>query len=132
MFIRKLQDIIQSNNVVKDPNGSWESRRLILAKDNMGFSLHDTIIYAHKSMTLHYKNHLEAVYCIEGKGSVTELNSGKVNQISKGVLYALDKHDKHILAACDNMRIICIFNPALHGNEVHDNEGSYPLAEIEH
>ena len=44
-------------------------------------------------------------------------------------IYALDKHDKHILRAKTDMRLICVFHPALTGEEVHDADGSYPLSE---
>ena len=37
-----------------------------------------------------------------------------------------NKHDRHILRAAKTMRLICIFNPALTGKEVHDENGGYP------
>ena len=41
-------------------------------------------------------------------------------------MYALDKHDKHILRANTEMRLVCVFNPPLKGKEVHDSSGAYP------
>ena len=47
---------------------------------------------------LEYKNHLEACYCIEGSGSVIEMD-GTEHEIVVGTMYALDKHDAHYLLA---------------------------------
>lgn len=43
-------------------------------------------------------------------------------------MYALDKHDKHILRANDKPMIMaCVFNPPVTGKEVHQEDGSYAL-----
>ena len=44
MIIRKLQDIRKSDRNVKSKG--WESARLLLKDDNMGFSFHVTTMYA--------------------------------------------------------------------------------------
>src|SRR3546814_2374691 len=75
----------------------WDSVRLLLKGDAMGFSFHITTIYQGAELPMHYKNHLEAVYCISGEGSIENCASGEVHEIQPGVLYALDKHDRHIL-----------------------------------
>lgn len=47
---------------------------------------------------------------------------------SNGIFYALDNNDKHVLKGGDeDMRLICVFNPPLIGNEIHDKDGSYEL-----
>jgi L-ectoine synthase len=38
----------------------------------------------------------------------------------------LDHHEAHILRATTDLRIICVFTPALTGQEKHDASGSYP------
>jgi L-ectoine synthase len=106
---------------------TWRSRRLLLAGDRMGFSLHDTIIRAGTSTPMQYRNHLEAVYCVGGKGSITLTATGEVFPIEDGTVYALDQHDQHVLHAETELRLVCVFRPALIGNEVHDADGSYPL-----
>jgi L-ectoine synthase len=106
---------------------TWTSRRLLLAGDGMGFSLHDTIIEAGTSTTMWYRNHLEAVYCIEGEGSIEELDTGRVHRIEPGTVYALDAHDRHTLRAETRMRLVCVFNPPCTGQETHDEHGAYPL-----
>jgi L-ectoine synthase len=92
----------------------------------MGFSLHDTLIHPHKPLHLHYKHHLEAVYCIEGKAMILDLATGEEHQLRPGVVYALDNNDKHILTAFELSRFVCVFNPPVTGREVHDETGAYP------
>ena len=96
----------------------------------MGFSFHETIIRAGTETPIWYKNHLESVYCIAGNGSIEDLATGEVHQLEAGVLYALDKHDRHILrGGTEDMKMMCVFNPPLRGDEVHNEEGAYELHE---
>ncbi len=127
MIVRTLEEVIGTENEVKADN--WVSRRLLLKDDNMGFSYHDTIIYAGTETHIWYKNHLEAVYCVAGEGEIETISDGKVYPIKDGTMYALDKNDEHYLRATKNMRMICVFNPPLTGGETHDEEGVYPLVE---
>ncbi len=126
MIVRDIQDIIGSDREVVTE--SWTSRRILLKNDNMGFSFHETIIPAGAEMQLWYKNHLEAVYCVAGNGSIEDLATGEVHAIKDGVLYALNEHDRHILrGGTEDMRLICTFNPPVTGRETHDSDGSYEL-----
>ncbi len=125
MIVRTLEEILNTDRDVKADN--WSSRRLLLKKDGMGFSLHDTIVYGGKKTLIWYQNHLEAVYCLEGEGRIETLDDGKVYELKPGVLYALDKHDRHLLTTDTDMRFLCVFSPALTGQEVHDADGVYPL-----
>jgi len=127
MIVRRLEDIIGTEHDVDAP--TWNSRRLLLRKDGMGFSFNDTIIKAGTETFIWYANHLEAVYCIEGDGEIETLADGKIYQIGPGTLYALDEHDKHLLRARTDLRMMCVFNPPLTGREVHDENGVYPLIE---
>ncbi len=129
MIVRHLQEVIGTERDVAAENGNWVSRRLLLRHEEMGFSLHDTTIYAGTETFIHYKNHLEAVYCVAGEGEIEDLESGEIHQISDGSMYALNGHERHYLRARKDMRMICVFNPALTGSEVHDREGVYPLIE---
>lgn len=124
--------IIRDYNKAKDSNRSvsaegWTSVRLLLKDDAMGFSFHITTIHTGAELPMHYKNHLESVYCVSGKGSIEDLETGEVTDIRPGVMYALDKHDRHILRAEKEMQMACVFNPPLTGKEVHDASGAYPL-----
>ncbi|HEY9034942.1 MAG TPA: ectoine synthase [Pseudomonadales bacterium] len=124
MIVRNLHDARNSNRRIVS-NG-WESTRLLLKNDNMGFSFHITNIYRDAELPLHYQNHLESVYCISGHGEIEDLADGKRYPITPGTLYILDQHDKHILRAFSEMEMACVFNPPLHGKEVHNADGSYP------
>ena len=125
MIIRELQKASQSERRVVAEN--WESTRLLLKSDNMGFSFHITTIYAGTATRMWYQNHLEAVYCISGNGQIESLEDGTVHPITPGTLYALDKHDRHVLRASSELKLACVFTPPLNGKEVHDQSGAYPL-----
>ena len=128
MIVKTLNAVINTQSDVN--TDTWNSRRLLLKKDGLGFSLNDTIIKKDTETVIWYKNHMEAVYCISGEGEIELAGSGKVYPIKPGTLYALDGHEKHFLRAIgSDMRMICVFNPPLTGREVHDEEGAYPIIE---
>lgn len=124
MIVRDLKTAQASDRRIVSEG--WESTRLILKNDKMGFSFHITTIYEGANLHLHYQNHLESVYCVSGEGEIEDLADGKVYPIQAGTIYVLDKHDKHILRAKTEMQMACVFNPPLHGKEVHDASGAYP------
>lgn len=125
MIVRNLFEAEKTERRVVAQN--WESTRLLLKSDGMGFSMHVTTIYPGTITPMWYQNHLEAVLCIEGEGEVETTEDGKVYPIRPGVIYALDQHDKHVLRANTKMRMVCVFNPPVVGKEVHDRNGAYPL-----
>lgn len=125
MIVRNLDDARKNGRLVV--SDGWDSTRLLLKNDNMGFSFHITTIFENAELHLHYQNHLESVYCISGEGSVETVEDGKVYEIVPGTIYVLDKNDKHILRARTEMQMACVFNPPLHGKEVHNAEGAYEL-----
>jgi len=129
MIVRRREDLQGTEREVRPGNGHWTSRRLLLRSDGVGFSLHDTTIHAGTETYIWYKNHLEAVYCVAGSGEIEDLETGEIHPIRDGTLYALNGHERHYLRAHEEMRMICVFNPALTGSEVHDREGAYPLIE---
>ncbi len=126
MIVRDLNEAEKTDRRVVAEN--WESTRLVLKNDGMGFSFHVTTIYAGTETHIWYQNHLEAVYCISGEGEVETLDNGKIHEIKPGVIYVLDKHDNHLLRARSELKLACVFNPPLVGDEVHDKNGVYPLA----
>jgi L-ectoine synthase len=125
MIIRDLHKARATERNVES-NG-WTSTRLLLRDDAMGFSFHITTIHKGAELPMHYKNHLESVYCVSGEGEIEDLATGEVHPIRPGVMYALDKNDRHILRAREEMQMACVFNPPLTGAEVHDETGAYPL-----
>jgi len=131
MIVRNLDEIIGTERDIKARNGNWESRRLVLNNDAVGFSLHDTIIHAGTETPLWYKHHIEAVYCVEGEGQIETVDDGKVYPIKDGTVYLLNGNEKHLLRATKTMRMVCVFNPPVTGSEIHDEDGAYrPGAEL--
>lgn len=131
MIIRNLAQASNSSRKIVSPDGNWESVRMLLKEDKMGFSFHITTIFAGADFCMHYQNHLESVYCMSGTGSVTNIATGETHPIAAGTLYILDKHDEHILKASTEMKMACVFNPPLIGNEVHNAQGAYELTAAE-
>jgi len=129
MIVRTLQEVVGTDDDVSAPG--WNSRRLLLAKHGMGFSMHDTLIEAGAELDLWYKNHLEAVYCIEGEGELESRVTGQKWPIAPGTIYALNENDKHTLRATTQLRMVCTFNPPVTGREVHDADGAYALPDGE-
>ena len=92
----------------------------------MGFSLHDTLVEAGAEMEMEYRHHLEACYVLEGEAEVEDLASGERHTLRPGTVYALDRHDRHVMRVASDLRLVCVFNPALTGAETHDDSGSFP------
>ncbi len=127
MIVRTLQEANKTKRRIVSPDGNWESTRLLLQPDNMGFSFHITTIYKGADFNMHYQNHLESVYCISGEGEVETRDDNVRYPIRPGTIYVLDKHDRHTLRAFEEMKLACVFNPPLNGTEVHNAEGAYEL-----
>ncbi len=125
MIVRNLEVVRQNENEIKSEG--WISRRYLLKEDGMGFSFHETVIEKGAHLKMWYKNHLEAVFCVKGEGILTDLSTGEKYTIKPGTMYALNKHDKHILEGKTEMIMMCVFNPPLNGKETHDKDGSYKI-----
>jgi L-ectoine synthase len=105
----------------------FESIRFILADDNMGFSLHKTIIPKGGPYHWHYKNHKEACFCIKGEGELVNLSNGNRFIIAPDMVYILNEHDNHTFEAFEDVELISVFNPPVKGNEIHKEDGSYEI-----
>ncbi len=99
MIVRDFNRIVEDDPARVVSDAQWTSVRMLLADDGMGFSFHITTLEAGSEHTFEYKNHFESVYCMKGKGSITDLATGETHEITPGVMYALDKHDRHTLRA---------------------------------
>lgn len=122
MIVKTRENVIGTKGEAR--GDQWHSLRLLHEEDGMGVTLTDTILEPGFEMDLWQKNHLEACYCLEGQGTVEELDSGTVHEVKAGTLYAMNDHDRHRIHAKSRMRIVCTFFPALTGHEVHDADGS--------
>jgi L-ectoine synthase len=125
MIVRSLNEIIGTEREVKGP--AWTSRRLVLAKEKVGFSFNDTVVPAGTEIKMWYANHIEAVYVIEGQGELIDDETGEKHRLEPGVMYLADAHQRHTLRAHTRFRAVCVFNPPLTGREVHDENGVFPL-----
>ena len=76
---------------------------------------------------MHYINHLESVYCISGHGEIIDLKNDQAFEITPGTLYALNDNDEHILSCDNEMKLACVFNPPIKGDEVHNKQGAYEI-----
>jgi L-ectoine synthase len=113
--------IVRDLSTVKTVDwGNGLSRRFLLAVDGVGYTVTDTIVRAGTISKLEYRRHIESCYCISGRGEVIDA-SGKSYIIKPGMLYALDKNDSHLLIASpdEDLRLVCVFSPALKGDERH-------------
>ena len=125
MIVRTLDDITGTDADVSTPN--WRSKRIVLAKDKVGFSVHETIVKAGTVNDFWYANHYEAVFIVEGEGEITDTATGETHQLRPGSMYLLNDNDKHQLRPKTDIRAFCVFNPPVTGREVHDENGVYPL-----
>ncbi len=124
MIVMTAKDVEGTPRAANGPG--WTSARLIVKDDGMGYSVHETMVAEGSELHLEYKNHLETNYCFAGEGEVVDVNTNITYPLRPGTLYALDKHDKHILRATKgDLRLVCIFSPPLAGDETHDASGSY-------
>ncbi len=126
MIVRTLEDVKQ-RGAYGEKAGVWTSTRYLLKDDGVGFTMTQTTFAAGQSLEMEYKNHIEANLIIEGQARVTDVASGEVYELGPGDIYTLDKYDRHILEAVSDLRLVCVFTPALTGQETHDADGSYPL-----
>lgn len=128
MIVKYLDDVLGNAAHVK--GDGFESRRLLLAADGLGYSLHDTVVEPGSEQVLEYRHHVESNYCIAGSGEVENVATGEVFALRPGALYVLDRHERHVIRAGEEgLRFVCIFTPALAGDETHDADGSYRAPE---
>lgn len=123
MKIKRINQLFETDREVKGEG--FISIRPIVESDGMGFSVHKTIIPTGGPYHWHYTKHLEACYCIKGKGILTNLETGEKHLITPDVIYALDNHDDHTFEAVTDVVLISIFNPPVKGGEIHKEDGSY-------
>src|SRR5690606_22291482 len=121
MIVRTIDEITDTDADIKSEN--WRSKRIVLAKEGVGFSVHETTLYAGTVNQFWYANHIEAVFIVEGEGEITDLATGETHQLAPGSLYLLNNHDKHEVRPRTQMRTVCVFNPPITGRETHDENG---------
>ncbi|MDO5662721.1 MAG: ectoine synthase, partial [Brachybacterium sp.] len=113
MLVRTLDEITDTDQDIQSEN--WRSKRIVLAKEGVGFSVHETTLYAGTESYFWYANHIEAVFITHGKGEIEDLATGEVHPLAPGTLYLLNDHDKHRVRVEEEIRCVCVFNPPVTG-----------------
>ena len=90
---------------VKSASGTWESKRIVLARERVGFSLHETTLYAGTETSMWYANHVEAVVCVEGEAELTDQETGRSYTITPGTMYLLDGHERLAGQAIEHVEV---------------------------
>ena len=130
MIVRTTKEITDTERDVEAENGNWRSKRIVLGGDKVGFSFHETTIKAGSVNEFHYANHVEAVWLVEGTGTLTDRETGEVYPLGPGTMYLLDGNERHTVTADTELRMLCVFNPPVVGTETHDENGVYPLVTV--
>lgn len=116
---------LDSSRIVKCKNDGFTSNRILTKADGMGYTMTKTVVHPGIKQFWHYKHHLESCYCVSGTGKLTNARTDEVFDIKPDVTYVLDNHDPHYFEAEEEVVLICVFNPPLVGDELHDEEGTY-------
>ena len=117
---------LPADRVVQCPKGGFTSNRLVVEADGMGYSMTKTVIHPGKPHRWHYQHHLETCYCVSGKGLLINEATKEYFAIGPDSTYILDNHDAHTFEALEETILICVFNPPLIGDELHDENDTYP------
>jgi len=117
--------VVDSKNIKPVNFTGGKSKRVVVKSHNVGFGICETHVSKGGPYHWHYKNHLEACYCVSGIGFLTNLANDMCYKITEGVTYILDKNDDHLFEAITDVVLISVFNPPLIGDETHDSEGNY-------
>ncbi|HTK67387.1 MAG TPA: ectoine synthase [Pseudonocardia sp.] len=125
MIVRTIEEITDTERDIKTPN--WRSKRIVLANDGVGFSVHETILNAGSVNDFWYANHIEAVFITKGEAELYDKDNDKTYQLGPGSIYVLSGNEKHQLRPKTDLHTVCVFNPPVTGREVHDENGVYPL-----
>jgi L-ectoine synthase len=125
VIVRTLEEITDTERDVKTEH--WRSKRIVLAGDGVGFSLHETVLEAGSINDFWYAHHIEAVWVIDGEGELYDKDNDVTYQLRPGSVYVLSGNEHHQLRPRTEMRTVCVFNPPVTGGEVHDENGVYPL-----
>ena len=131
MIVRTTDEITGTERDVAA--GNWRSKRIVLGGDRVGFSFHETVIEPGTVNEFHYANHVEAVWLVEGEGTLLDRETGVEYPLAPGTMYLLDGNERHTVTVDENgpMRMLCVFNPPVVGTEVHDENGVYPLVAVD-
>lgn len=133
-YFLSLKSILGTDREVDFKRGY--SRRFLKQADGFNITITNTMPTANILCPMHYRNHIEANFFIRGSGiyswndNTESLEFDEKDPVKKdGIMYLLDKHDAHtLLIKEENSQIICVFFPALRGDEVHNFDDSSQIS----
>jgi L-ectoine synthase len=96
----------------------------VVAADERGYTVTDTVVRPGTTSLMRYERHLESCYCVEGEG-VVRVGDHEWS-ITAGTLYAPDRNEEHWLSTDSGLRLVCVFAPALNGDERHSFDANRP------
>ncbi|MBB5916048.1 L-ectoine synthase [Nocardia transvalensis] len=111
MIVRTTAEITGTDRQID--SDTWTSKRIVLADDKVGFSYHETTVAAGTRTPLHYPDYIEAVWLIEGHGHLLDRDNEATYPLEPGTMYLLDKHERHTIIADTQLRMYCVFMPAV-------------------
>ncbi len=119
-IIRSLEEINGTERDVAWGNG--RSRRFLIQKDGMGFTLCNTTGNGNTNSYIQYRNHFESCYYLSGTG-MYEWDSGK-HSIDTGekqsTVFIMNEHDRHYMRIKKESVCLSIFTPPIKGDERHN------------
>ena len=122
MFLKRRTDARE----VGVSHGAAKAYRYLTQEDQCGFTISTPRSPAGDGIILHYKNHVEANYVIEGEGTAEDLTTGEKWDLSPGSMYFVGPKDRHQVNTHTGFYLLSVFNPPLVGDETHDDQGGYP------
>jgi len=126
MKVIRNADLEAMGRVVEFQPGGFLSNRFLLEEDGMGYSVTKTVIPRSDTPNpWHYPEHLESCFCVAGFGQLINSRTGKSWTIVPDTLYALDQHEPHTFQTTSDEPcvLVCVFRPALRGDENHSGRG---------
>lgn len=126
MIFRDYQRYKVDGKVATLAEGRVSTARLLTKSDCVGFSLSVVTLEAGVVFDLWYKHHWETNCVVSGTAELLDLESGRSWDLNKNTVYCVGPSDRHRLRAKTDMLAISIFCPGTNGDEIHDEDGSYP------
>jgi L-ectoine synthase len=124
MFVKTAEAMRAEGLEKAAANGTARTLRMLTKADRVGFTLSDVHVEAGNTCVLWYKNHWEANFVLAGKGRSTDLTTGESWAMAPGTLHVVGPQDRHDVEAHETLHVVSVFNPALAGDEMHDEDGA--------
>ena len=108
MFLKRLADTRE----VSVSHGAAKAYRYLTQADECGFTISTPRSPAGDGIVLHYKNHVEANYVIEGEGTAEDLTTGEKWDLFPGSMYFVGPKDRHQVNTTTGFYLLSGIQPA--------------------